>query len=81
MFTTTHIEQNGYCPTHGKYVFSFRIIPYNDLIITADNTIQNAKDQNRLQIALLDALYLLNEEQLIHHANIQLARENQISET
>lgn len=73
MFTTTHIEQNGYYPTHGKHVFSFRIIPYNDLIITADNTIQNAKDQNRLQIALLDALYLLNEEQLIHHANIQLA--------
>lgn len=47
------------------------------LIGTAgDIAIQNAKGPGSLQIALLDALYLLNEEQLIHHANIQMAKNN-----
>ncbi|CAI3951064.1 MULTISPECIES: hydroxyethylthiazole kinase [Commensalibacter] len=46
------------------------------LIGTAgDIAMKQAKGPGSLQIALLDTLYLLNEEQLLHYAKIQLAKE------
>lgn len=50
------------------------------LIGTAgDIAMQQAKGPGSLQMALLDALYLLNEEQLINYAKIQPLQENSYS--
>ncbi|MDI2112829.1 hydroxyethylthiazole kinase [Commensalibacter sp. TBRC 10068] len=43
--------------------------------IAGDIATQHAKGPGSLQMALLDTLYLLNEDQIINHANIQLKEE------